>query len=233
MPSPQLAPHLASPHSAFVGEARRLFAEAVGTYFLVVVGCGAVVVDRPAAAIAFFLVVLALIGGLGHISGAHFNPAVSLSFLLTRRLSGRRFLSYAGAQSIGAVLAGFTLRVIWPDRPANLGATVPAIGAGRAVLVEAVLTALLMLVIASVATDARAVGVPAGLAIAAVVGATSFAFGPLTGASLNPARSFGPALASGQWSHFWVYLLGPCVGAVAGGFAYEILRGNRDERVGR
>jgi aquaporin NIP len=134
------------------------------------------------------------------------------------------------AQSIGAVLAGLTLRAIWPDRPAGLGATTPGLGVSgdRAVLVEALLTALLMLVIASVATDARAVGVPAGLAIAAVVGATSFAFGPLTGASLNPARSLGPALAAGQWSHFWVYVLGPGIGAVAGGFVYEFLRGERE-----
>jgi aquaporin NIP len=209
---------------------RKEVAEAVGTYFLVVVGCGAVVLDRPAAAVAFFLIVLALIGGLGHVSGAHFNPAVSLSFWLTGRLSGRRFVSYAVAQSIGAVLAGLTLRAIWPDRPAGLGATTPGLGVSgdRAVLVEALLTALLMLVIASVATDARAVGVPAGLAIAAVVGATSFAFGPLTGASLNPARSLGPALAAGQWSHFWVYVLGPGIGAVAGGFVYEFLRGERE-----
>jgi glycerol uptake facilitator-like aquaporin len=117
------------------------------------------------------------------------------------------------------------LLVIWPGHPADLGATVPSVAAGRALLLEAVLTAFLRLVILSVATDTRAVGAPAALAIAAAVGLAAIAFGPLTGASLNTARSFGPALASGQWHDFWVYLVGPLAGAPLGALAYQFVRG--------
>jgi MIP family channel proteins len=170
---------------------------------------------------------VAAIGALGHVSGAHFNPGVSLSFFLTRHLPARDLAAYWAAQFAGAALAGLLLLAIWPGHPADLGATTPSIAAGRALLIEALLTAFLMLVIMSVATDTRAVGAPAALAIGAAVGLASIAFGPLTGASLNTARSFGPALASGQWSDFWIYVAGPLVGASAGAFAYQFVRGER------
>jgi MIP family channel proteins len=214
---------------------RRALAEALGTFALVFAGCGAVVTDaqRDGAlgvvgiGLVFFLVLLAAIATLGHVSGAHFNPAVSLSFFLTRHLPGRDLGAYWGAQLAGAAAAGLVLLLIWPGHPADLGATVPSVSVGRALLLEALLSALLMLVIMSVATDTRAVGAPAALAIAAAVGLAAIAFGPLTGASLNPARSFGPALAAGQWSDFWVYLAGPLVGAPLGALAYQYLRGER------
>jgi glycerol uptake facilitator-like aquaporin len=150
---------------------------------------------------------------------------VSLSFFLTRHLPTRDLGVYVAAQLVGAALAGLLLLVVWPGHPADLGATVPSVSAGRALVLEAVLTALLMLVIMSVATDTRAVGAPAALAIAAAVGLAALAFGPLTGASLNTARSFGPALAAGQWQDFWVYLVGPLLGAPAGALAYQYVRG--------
>jgi aquaporin NIP len=213
--------------------ARRAGAEAIGTFALVFAGCGAIVTDagRDGAlgvlgiGLVFFLVLLAAIAALGHVSGAHFNPAVSISFALARHLPGRDLLTYIGAQLFGATAAAVALLVIWPGSPADLGATVPSIAPARAVLVEGLLTALLMLVIMSVATDTRAVGAPAALAIAAAVGLAAIAFGPLTGASLNPARSFGPALAAGQWTDFWVYLAGPFIGAPLGAFAYQLVRG--------
>lgn len=211
---------------------RRAAAEAIGTFAIVFAGCGAIVTNTQrhdalgvvGVGLVFFLVLLAAIATLGHISGAHFNPGVSLSFFLTRHLPTRDLAAYWSAQLVGATLAGALLLVIWPHHPAGLGATTPTIAAGRAVAVEFVLTALLMLVIMSVATDTRAVGAPAALAIAAAVGLAAIAFGPLTGASLNTARSFGPAIISGQWRDFWVYLIGPLLGAPSGALTYQYLR---------
>ena len=214
---------------------RRAFAEGIGTFALVFAGCGAIVTNAQRAGalgdvgigLVFFLVLLAAIAALGHISGAHFNPGVSLSFFLTRHLPTRDLLSYWAAQFAGATLAALVLLIVWPGHPADLGATVPTIAAGRALLLEILLTAFLMLVILSVATDTRAVGAPAALAIGAAVGLAAIAFGPLTGASLNTARSFGPALVSGQWHDFWIYVLGPMVGAPLGALAYQYMRDAR------
>jgi MIP family channel proteins len=213
--------------------ARRAAAEGIGTFALVFAGCGAIVTDAERGGalgvvgigLVFFLVLLAAIAALGHVSGAHFNPGVSLGFFLTRHLPPRDLAAYWAAQFAGAVVAALLLLVIWPGHPADLGATVPSIAAGRALLIEVVMTALLMLVIMSVATDTRAVGAPAALAIAAAVGLASIAFGPLTGASLNTARSFGPALASGHWHDFWIYLAGPLLGAPLGAVTYQLVRG--------
>ena len=220
--------------------ARRAVGEAIGTFALVFAGCGAIVTDAErhgalgavGIGLVFFLVLLAAIGALGHVSGAHFNPGVSLSFFLTRHLPARDLGAYWLAQFAGAALAGLLLLVIWPGHPADLGATMPSIAVGRALLLEAVLTAFLMLVITSVATDTRAVGAPAALAIGAAVGLAAIAFGPLTGASLNTARSFGPALASGQWHDFWIYVVGPLAGAPLGALAYQWVRGQRNESDG-
>ncbi len=217
---------------------RRAAAEAVGTFALVFAGCGAIVTDAQrhgalgvvGVGLVFFLVLLAAIASLGHISGAHFNPGVSLSFFLTRHLPARDLLAYWAAQLAGACLAALVLLAVWPGHPADLGATVPSIAAGRAVILEAILTALLMLVIMSVATDTRAVGAPAAIAIAAAVGLAALAFGPLTGASLNTARSFGPALVSGQWHGFWIYVAGPLIGAPAGALTYQLIRGEQPQR---
>ena len=212
---------------------RRAVAEGIGTFALVLAICGAVTTNAErggsvgvvGVGLAAFLVLVAAIGGLGHVSGAHFNPGVSLSFFLTRHLPGRDLAAYMAAQFAAAVLAALLLLLVWSGHPADLGATVPTVGAGRAVVLEAVLTGFLMFVILSVATDTRAVGAPAALAIGAAVGLAAIAFGPVTGASLNTARSFGPALVSGQWHDFWIYIVGPLVGAPLGAFAYEFVRG--------
>ena len=214
---------------------RRAAAEGLGTFALVFAGCGAIVTDAQSdgtvgvvgIGLVFFLVLLALIAALGHVSGAHFNPGVSLSFFLTRHLPARDLGAYVAAQVLGAIAAALLLLVIWPGHPADLGATEPSIAVGRALLIEAVLTALLMLVIMSVATDTRAIGAPAALAIAAAVGLAAIAFGPLTGASLNTARSLGPALASWHWNDFWIYVVGPMLGAPLGALAYEYVRGEK------
>jgi aquaporin NIP len=218
---------------------RRAVAEAIGTFALVFAGCGAIVTDAErdgalgvvGVGLVFFLVLLAAIASLGHVSGAHFNPGVSLSFFLTRHLPARDLGAYWVAQAIGGVVAALLLLAVWPGHPADLGATVPSIAAGRALVLEVVLTALLMLVIMSVATDTRAVGAPAALAIAAAVGVAAIAFGPLTGASLNTARSLGPAIASGEWQDFWIYVAGPFIGAPLGALAYQFVRGESSARL--
>jgi MIP family channel proteins len=212
---------------------RRALAEGVGAFALVFAGCGAIVTDAQrhgalgavGIALVFGLVILAGIAAVGHISGAHFNPAVTLSFVLTRHLPGREAAAYVAAQVVGAILAALTLWLIWPGRPASLGATVPTIAVGRALLLEALMTALLMLVIISVATDTRATGAPAAIAIGATIALDALFGGPLTGASMNPARSLGPALVSGQWHELWIYLVGPLVGGPAGALLYQFVRG--------
>ena len=203
---------------------RRALAEAIGTFFLVFAGCGAVITDAThngalgtlGIAAVFGLVLVALIAALGHISGAHFNPAVSVSFFLTRHLPAHDLGAYIVAQCAGATAAALALLAAWPDMPAQLGATVPNVGIGAAVLYEALMSLLLMLVIISVATDTRALGAPAAIAIGAVVALDAVFGGPLTGASMNPARSLGPALVSGTWTDLWVYLGRTAAGRAAG-----------------
>jgi aquaporin NIP len=213
--------------------ARRAAAEAFGTFALVFAGCGAIITNTERAGslgnvgvgLVFGLVILAAIAAFGHLSGAHFNPAVTSSFYLTRHLPGADAVTYVAAQLAGATAAALLLWLVWPGKPADLGATVPTIAVGRAVVVEMVMTAMLMAVILSVATDTRAAGAPAAIAIGATIALDALFGGPLTGASMNPARSFAPALVSGQWRDFWVYLVGPLLGAPLGAFAYQFVRG--------
>jgi aquaporin NIP len=211
---------------------RRAAAEALAAFALVFAGCGAVVADaRYGAALGtvgiglvFGLVIMAMVYATGHLSGAHINPAVTMAFTLTRHFPVRDAAAYVAAQLTGATLAALVLLAVWPDRPGALGATVPTVSAGSALVYEAILTALLMFVIVAVATDTRAVGAAAAIAIGGAVGLDAIAGGPVTGASMNPARSFGPALAAGEWQDFWVYVAGPVAGAALGAFAYRLVR---------
>lgn len=212
---------------------RRALAEALAAFALVFAGCGAVVADsRPDAALGavgvsltFGLVIMAMIYATGHLSGAHINPAVTLAFAVTRHFPSRDVVAYVTAQLAGAALAGLALLAAWPERPADLGATVPSVALAPALAYETVLTAILMFVIMAVATDTRAVGAGAAIAIGGTVALDALFGGAVTGASMNPARSFGPALASGQWQGWWVYLAGPVVGAVLGALGYQLVRG--------
>jgi MIP family channel proteins len=168
---------------------------------------------------------MVMIYATGHLSGAHINPAVTVAFTLTRHFPPRDAAAYVVAQLLGASLGALALLAVWPDQPAALGATVPSVGVASAFAYELVLSAFLMFVIISVATDTRAVGPAAAIAIGGTVALDALFGGPVTGASMNPARSFGPALASGEWSDFWLYVAGPVLGAAAGGFAYQLVRG--------
>jgi MIP family channel proteins len=209
---------------------RALVAELIGTFALVFAGAGAIMVDdkthalgHVGVAITFGLVIMVMIYAVGHVSGAHFNPAVSFAFALTRHFSWTKLLGYWVAQAAGALIAAAILRGSLGNR-AHIGATLPAGSQGQAFLWEAILTFFLMFVILSVATDTRAVGEAAAIAIGGTVGLDAMFGGPITGASMNPARSLGPALVSGDLHALWVYLLAPLVGAAIGGFAYQFVR---------
>jgi MIP family channel proteins len=210
--------------------ARRAGAEFVGTYALVTAGCGAIVVNATTGALThvgiaftFGLIVMVMIAATGHLSGAHFNPAVTCAFALTRHFPWREVPWYAGAQFGGAICGAATLRMLFGP-VAKLGATVPSGSAGQSLGLEILLTAVLMFVIMAVATDTRAVGQLAALAIGATVALDALWAGPISGASMNPARSFGPALIAGVWQAHWVYWIGPLLGASCGALLYQLLR---------
>jgi aquaporin NIP len=215
--------------------ARRTFAEALAAFALVFAGCGAVVTDARydgalgtvGIALVFGLVIMTMVYATGHLSGAHINPAVTAAFTLTRHFPPREALAYVAGQCAGAVAGALVLLAVWTDKPAHLGATVPSVGTGSALVYEIVLTAFLMFVIVAVATDTRAVGSAAAIAIGGTVGLDALMGGPVTGASMNPARSLGPALAAGEWRDFWIYVVGPLAGASAGALAYQLVRGER------
>src|SRR3954447_279795 len=216
------------------GLLRRSVAEGMAAFALVFAGCGAVVTNAThqntlgsvGVSLVFGLVIMVMIYATGHLSGAHINPAVTIAFTLTRHFPGRDAVAYVGAQLLGATAGAYLLLSAWSSKPAALGATVPSVNTATALLYETVLTAFLMFVIIAVATDTRAVGAAAAIAIGGTVGLDALFGGAITGASMNPARSFGPALASGTWTHFWIYVVGPLAGAATGALAYEMVRGH-------
>lgn len=211
---------------------RRAIAEAIGTFFLVLIGPGAMMVNawsngaisHAGIALAFALVVMAMIFATGHLSGAHINPAVTLAFWSVRRFPSREVLPYILAQCVGAIAAAVVLRTAVGD-VGNNGATIPAIPVTSAFVVEWLLSFVLMFTIMAVATDERSDGGFAPLAVGAVVGFCAMVGGPLTGASMNPARTLGPAVAGGVWAAHWLYWVAPVSAMVAAGWVYEGLRG--------
>lgn len=202
----------------------------MGTYALVTAGCGAIMINamtgaltHDGVALTFGLIITVMIASVGHISGAHFNPAVTIAFALTRHFPWRDVIAYIGAQAIGAIAGTLTLRLLL-GTSAELGATVPEGAAVQSFGIEILLSAVLMFVIIAVATDTRAAGQLAALAIGATVALDALWGGPISGASMNPARSFGPTLIAGIWRDQWVYWLGPVIGAALGAAIYQILR---------
>ena len=213
--------------------ARRALMEAIGAFAIVFAGCGAVVADATSdgslggvgISLVFGLIVMVMIYAGGHLSGAHYNPAVTVAFALGRHFPPREAVTYVAAQLSGGIAGALLLLAAWPEAPGDLGATVPSVGVGAALLYEVVLTAFLMFVITAVATDTRAAGAAAAIAIGGTVALDALFGGPVTGASMNPARSLGPALAAGQWTDFWIYVAGPVAGAALGVFGYRLVRG--------
>jgi aquaporin NIP len=202
----------------------------VGTFALVFAGCGAIMVDAKTGAlghvgvaITFGLVIMAMIYAVGHISGAHLNPAVSFAFALSRHFRWPRVLGYWTAQLLGAICAAAILRGSLGNI-AHVGATLPSGSQGQSFLWELVMSFFLMFVIMAVATDTRAVGEAAAIAIGGTVGLDAMFGGPISGASMNPARSIGPALVSGELHALWLYILAPVAGAALGALAYQFIR---------
>jgi MIP family channel proteins len=210
--------------------ARMLVAELVGTFALVFAGCGAVMVDAKShalghvgVAVSFGLVIMVMIYAVGHISGAHFNPAVTFAFALSRHFPWPRALSYWGAQFVGALMAVALLRGSLGD-VADVGATLPSGSQGQSFLWELVLSFFLMFVIMAVATDTRAVGEAAAIAIGGTIGLDAMFGGPISGASMNPTRSLAPALVSGNLHALWLYILAPIIGTSLGALSYQFIR---------
>jgi MIP family channel proteins len=211
--------------------ARALLAEAIGTFALVFAGCGATMVDAKTQALghvgvafSFGLVIMAMIYAVGHISGAHFNPAVTFAFALSRHFPWPRAIGYWAAQLLGAIAAAAVLRGSLGN-VAHTGATLPSGSQGQSFLWELVLTFFLMFVIMAVATDTRAVGEAAAIAIGGTVGLDAMFGGPISGASMNPARSIGPGLVGGDLHGLWLYILAPLAGATLAALLYQFIRG--------
>lgn len=216
-PRPAFAPYLA---------------EGLGTFALVFAGPGAMAVDAASGGgvggvgigMAFGLIVMAMIFALGHISGCHINPAITVAFRALGRMSTARAAGYIAAQLAGAVLAGLAIVAI-VGHDGNAGASVPHInGASAALWSEIILTFFLAFVVFAVATDERAQGAFAAIAVGGYVGFAATGWGPVANASMNPARSFGPAVAANVWDSHWVYWVGPIAGALLAAFVYELLR---------
>ncbi len=212
-------------------QARRAAAEFVGTFALVFAGCGAVMVNAKTGelghvgvAFTFGLVIMAMIYVVGHVSGAHFNPAVTFAFSLSRHFPWPRAFAYWTAQLLGALAAALLLHASLGDI-ADVGATLPSGSQGQSFLWEFLMTFFLMFVIMAVATDTRAVGEAAAIAIGGTVGLDAMFGGPISGASMNPFRSLAPALVSGNLHALWLYLVAPVLGAAAGALTYQFVRG--------
>lgn len=210
----------------------KLWSEFFGTFALVFCGTGAIVINdtaggavtHPGVALTFGLVVMALIYTFGDVSGAHFNPAVTLAFAVAKRFDAHCIAPYIGAQLSGGLAASLLLRVLFPTHP-PLGATAPSGAALQSFILEVVLTWLLMLVILSVSTGAKEKGITAGIVIGAVIGLEAMFAGPICGASMNPARSVAPALVSLHLGALWLYILGPIAGALLAVPTLGLVRG--------
>ena len=199
---------------------RRCLAEFLGIFVLVFSGCGAIIVNdlyggvvsHVGIALTFGLVVMALIYALGSISGAHFNPAVTIAFSIAGLFPKREVLFYVASQCFGAIVAAVILKFLFVSH-VTLGATVPSGSWLQAFVMEFILSFMLMFVIIQVSTGSKEEGVMAGVAVGAMVGLEAMFAGPVTGASMNPARSLGPALVSGHMEFLWVYLVATTLGA--------------------
>ncbi len=215
---------------------RKAIAELVGTFALVFCGTGAIIIDQEThgaithvgVAITFGLIVLAMIYALGDISGAHLNPAVSIAFLIAKRIAAKDTFIYILFQIAGAFLASLALRFLFPTNQ-SLGATIPAGSVMQSFVLEIILTFFLMFVIMNVSSGAKEKGITAGIAVASVVGLEAMFAGPICGASMNPARSIAPALVSGNMDFIkcqWIYIIAPILGASLAVLIYNAIKPN-------
>ncbi|XP_072998666.1 aquaporin NIP1-1-like [Typha latifolia] len=210
---------------------QKLIAEVIGTYFVIFAGCASVTVNLskgtvtfPGICIVWGLVVMVMIYSVGHISGAHFNPAVSIAFAITGRFPWKQVPPYIGAQLLGSTLASGTLRLLFGGKRELFHGTIPAGSDVQSLVLEFIISFYLMFVVSGVATDNRAIGELAGLAVGFTVLLNVLFAGPISGASMNPARTLGPAIVANRYESIWVYIVGPICGTVAGACAYNVIR---------
>ncbi|GFQ04058.1 aquaporin nip2-1 [Phtheirospermum japonicum] len=210
---------------------KKVIAEIIATYLLVFVTCGSAAlsasdehkVARLGASVAGGLIVTVMIYAVGHISGAHMNPAVTLAFAAVRHFPWIQVPFYAAAQLTGGTIAGFTLRVLLHPIK-HVGTTSPSGTDIQALVMEIVVTFSMMFITSAVATDTKAIGELAGIAVGSAVCITSILAGPISGGSMNPARTIGPAIASNYYKGVWVYVVGPICGTLLGAWSYNIIR---------
>jgi aquaporin Z len=211
-------------------EYRKYFGEIVGTFALIFCGTGAIIINQESGgaithlgiAITFGLIVASMIFALGDVSGAHLNPAVTLSFAVKNRFPWKAVLPYFASQTLGAFIASVTLKFLFPENE-SLGATIPAGSQAQSFILEVILTMILVMVIFNVTTGAKEKGLTAAIAIGGVVGLEALFAGPICGASMNPIRSISPALVSGHVESLWIYILAPTIGALLGVFIHNLL----------
>jgi aquaporin NIP len=209
---------------------KKYVAELIGTFAIVFCGTGAIIIDQQSngavthvgIAMTFGLIVMAMIYALGDVSGAHFNPAVSVAFVIAKKFELKQLLPYITSQLMGAIIASLVLKVLFPTNEL-LGTTLPAGSELQSFVLEFILTFLLMLVILSVSSGSKEQGMFAGLAIGSVILLEAMFAGPICGASMNPARSLAPALISNHLEHLWLYLLAPTTGAASSVFIWKYI----------
>nr|DAD35661.1 TPA_asm: hypothetical protein HUJ06_006301 [Nelumbo nucifera] len=216
---------------AVVSLIQKVIAEVIGTYFLIFAGCGAVAINKiygsisfPGMCVAWGLIVMVMIYAVGHISGGHFNPAVTITFAIFRGFPWAQVPIYVMAQVVGSTFGSATLYLLFPVKPKDYFGTLPVGSDIQSLVLEIIISYLLMFVISGVATDDRAIGELAGIAIGMTILLNVVIAGPVSGASMNPARSLGPAIVMHQYKSIWVYIVGPIVGTIAGAFSYNLIR---------
>ncbi|XP_071735592.1 probable aquaporin NIP4-2 [Rutidosis leptorrhynchoides] len=210
---------------------QKVFAETVGTYFLIFIGCGSFVVDKkygsitfPGMSVAWGLIIMVMVYSVGHISGAHLNPSVTITFAIFRQFPYKQVPLYIAGQMLGSILASCTLCMLFEVEQKYFFGTVPNGSNVRSLVLEIIISFLLMFVISGVATDNRSTGELAGIAIGMTILINVLLAGQVSGASMNPARSLGPAIVMNEYKGIWVYLVGPTIGTIFGGFAYNLIR---------
>ncbi|XP_052203963.1 probable aquaporin NIP-type [Diospyros lotus] len=210
---------------------QKIIAEAVGTFFLVFAGCGSVAVDKiygsvtfPGICVVWGLIIMVMVYSVGHISGAHLNPAVTITFAIFRHFPYKQVPMYIIGQMLGSIFASGMLCLMFDVNDEAYFGTVPVGSYGQSFTMEFITSFLLMFVISGVATDNRSIGELAGIAIGMTILLNLFIAGPVSGGSMNPARSIGPALIMKKYKGLWIYIVGPISGTIAGGFAYNLIR---------
>jgi aquaporin Z len=210
---------------------KKYISEFIGTFSMIFCGTGAMTVNEVTGgdvthvgiAITWGLIVMAMIYAFGETSGAHFNPAVTIAFAYAKKFAWKEVPKYIIVQVLGALTASLILWYLFPTSE-HLGATIPSVDVGRAFVMELLLTFFLMVVIINVSTGSKEIGIIAGIAVGAVVLLEAMFAGPITNASMNPARSIAPAIVAGKMQHLWMYILAPILGAILAVISCKIVK---------